>query len=122
MAAPRPSACCHSSSTNIAAPSASTSPLRSFANGLHDAEGPSASSHASVFSASHATRVPNESGASLPPANMISVSPLAMRRAASPMATADDEQAVENVRFGPVNPYSIPIHDAAALVMGISTL
>src|SRR3954471_2954158 len=117
MATPRPSAWFHSSSTSIAAPSASTSPLRSFANGLHDAEGPSASSHANVFSPSHATRVPNESGASLPPASMMSASPLAMRRAASPMATAEDEQAVEKVRFGPVNPYSIPIQDAAALVI-----
>ncbi len=45
-----------------------------------------------------------------------------MRRAASPMATADDEHAVEYVRFGPRSPCSMPIHDAAALVIASSTV
>jgi hypothetical protein len=35
------------------------------------------------------------SGASAPPASAIGVSPDRTRRQASPMATADDEQAVE---------------------------
>jgi hypothetical protein len=52
----------------------------------------------------------------------MSTSPLKIRRAASPKATADDEQAVEKVRFGPRSPYSIAIHAAAAFVMAESTV
>src|SRR5688572_23043389 len=101
MRAPRPSARPHDSSTTIAAPSPSTSPLRFLANGLHDADTSSGSSIANVFSASHAFKVPNVSGASLPPAIITLSSPVAMRFHASPIATADEEQAFEYVRFGP---------------------
>src|SRR5262245_49140545 len=101
MRAPRLFARSHDSSTSIAAPSPNTSPLRFFANGLHDFDGSSGSSTANVFSASHAFKVPNVSGASLPPAIITSRSPVAMRFHASPMATADEEQALEYVRFGP---------------------
>jgi hypothetical protein len=62
------------------------------------------------------------SGASAPPAIITSVSPEAMRRAASPIATEDEEHAVENVRLGPSIACSMPIHAAAALFMAISTL
>ena len=92
------------------------------ANGLQLAEASAGSSAAIVFSASHATSVPRLSGASLPPAIITSTWPEAMRSAASPIATADDEQAVEYVRFGPVKPWSMPIHAAAALFIAISTL
>ena len=70
-------------------------PAAVLAKGLHEAAGSSGSSVASVFNASHALSVPKLSGASLPPAIITSVSPQAMRRAASPIATADDEHAVE---------------------------
>jgi len=66
--------------------------------------------------------VPKLSGASAPPAIITSTSPAAMRRAASPIATADDEQAVENVRFGPSSACSRPIHAAGALFIASSTL
>ena len=72
--------------------------------------------------ASHAFSVPNVSGASVPPAIMASTSPAAMRRAASPIATADEEHAVEYVRFGPSSPWSSAIHAAGALFIAISTL
>src|SRR6188508_1779902 len=100
MRAPRLSARSHDSRTTIAAPSPNTSPLRFFANGLHDADTSSGSSTASVLSASHAFSVPKVSGASLPPAIITSSSPEAMRLHASPIATADEEHAVEYVRFG----------------------
>ena len=70
-------------------------PLRSRANGLHEAAGFRTSIAASVCSASQALSEPNASGASAPPASARSRSPLAMRSAASPIATADDEHAVE---------------------------
>ena len=70
-------------------------PLRSAANGLHDADGSESSTAASVCSASQALSEPNENGASAPPATARSSSPSRSRRQASPMATADDEQAVE---------------------------
>ena len=97
-------------------------PLRFFENGLHDADGSIASMAASVCSASQAFKEPNESGASAPPAIATSRSPPATRRQASPMATADDEQAVEYVRFGPRRSYSMPIQAAGALCMPISTV
>jgi len=55
----------------------------------------SVASLANVFNASHAFIVPKVSGASAPPATITSASPEAMRRAASPIATADEEHAVE---------------------------
>ena len=79
----------------MAAPSPSTSPLRSAANGLQLFAGSTGSGGASVFSASHATSVPRFRGASDPPAIITSTSPPAMRIAASPIATAEDEHAVE---------------------------
>src|SRR4030095_4571387 len=101
MRAPRAIARSHDSSTTIAAPSPSTSPLRFFANGLHDADTSSGSSIANVFSASQALSVPKVSGASLPPATCASSSPIAMRFQPSQIATADEEQALEYVRLGP---------------------
>src|SRR5262245_11336792 len=101
MRAPRASARSHDSSMTIAAPSPRTRPLRFFANGLHDVDGSSGSSAAMVFSASQAFSVPKVSGASLPPAIITSSSPVAMRFHASPIAIDDDEQALENVKFGP---------------------
>src|SRR5262245_59630733 len=106
----------------MAAPSPSTSPLRSFENGLHDADGSSGSSVASVFRASHAFSVPNVSGASAPPASISGAAPLRTRSQASPIATADEEHAVENVKFGPDNACSMPNHDAAALFIAINTV
>jgi hypothetical protein len=91
----------HDSSTIIAAPSPSTNPLRFLAKGLHDVDASSGSSVANVFSAAQAFSVPNVSGASLPPAIITSASPVAMRFQASPIATDDEEQALEYVRFGP---------------------
>src|SRR5688572_5048416 len=122
MWAPRLVARSHDSSTTIAAPSPSTSPLRAFANGLHEAEASSGSSVANVLSASQAFSVPNVSGASLPPAIITSSSPVEIRFQASAIATADDEQAVEYVRFGPKRRWSMPIHAAAALFIAISTV
>ena len=46
-----------------------------------------------------------------------SISPRRRRSHASPIATAEEEQAVEYVRFGPLRSYSMPIHAAGALVM-----
>jgi hypothetical protein len=80
---------------SIAAPSPSTMPLRFFENGLQEADGVSSSMLAKVCSASQAFNEPNERGASAPPAIARSRLPPATRNHASPMATADDEQAVE---------------------------
>src|SRR5687768_1010785 len=101
MRAPRSIARSHDSSTTVAAPSPSTSPLRFLANGWQEADASSGSSIANVFSASQALRVPKVSGASLPPAIITSSPPSAMRFQASPIATADEEQAFEYVRLGP---------------------
>ena len=70
-------------------------PLRFFENGRHDAEGSSASMVATVCSASQAFSEPGDNGASAPPAMATSSCPQATRIQASPIATADDEQAVE---------------------------
>ena len=70
-------------------------PLRLPAKGLHEADGSAASMLATVRSASQAFSEPKASGASVPPASAMSRSPWASRSQASPMATADDEQAVE---------------------------
>ena len=73
--------------------------------------------------ASHARSTPKVKGASVPPASMTSTSPERILCAASPRATAEDEQAVEYVRFGPVIPWSMPIQEAAALfIAGILRL
>ena len=97
-------------------------PLRFLENGLQDADGSPASIAASVCSASQAFSEPKDSGASEPPASARSSSPEATRRQASPIATADDEQAVEYVRFGPRSPCSMPIQPAGALCMPIRTV
>ena len=81
--------------TSMAAPSPSTMPLRFIENGRHDADGSSASIEARVRSASQAFNEPFDSGASVPPASATSSCPQATRIQASPMATVDDEQAVE---------------------------
>ena len=70
-------------------------PLRFAAKGLHDAHGAAVSMAASVCSASQAFIEPSDKGASAPPAMATSSSPRWMRSQASPIATADDEQAVE---------------------------
>ncbi len=95
MVAPRASARSQGSSTSIAAPSPSTMPLRFFENGRHDADGSSASIVATVCNASQAFSEPGDNGASAPPAIATSSSPRATRSQASPIATVDDEQAVE---------------------------
>ena len=89
---------------------------------MHDAAGSTGSSVASVFNASHAFKVPSVNGASAPPASITGAAPLRIRSQASPIATAEDEHAVENVRFGPERRCSIPIHDAAALFIAINTV
>jgi hypothetical protein len=66
--------------------------------------------------------VPSVNGASAPPASITGAAPLRILSHASPIATADDEHAVENVKFGPESPCSIPIHEAAALFIAISTV
>src|ERR1700692_2259081 len=94
-------------------------PLRFFAKGLHEVETSAESSLASVCSASQAFSAPKDKGASAPPAIATSRSPLRSRIQASPIDNAEDEQAVENVKLGPVTPYSMPIQAAGALVMPI---
>ena len=95
MDAPRARARSHGSSTSIAAPSPSTMPLRFFENGLHEADTSTGSTVANVCNAAQALSEPFDNGASAPPAIANSSSPRAMRCQASPIATADDEQAVE---------------------------
>ena len=70
-------------------------PVRFFENGLQDALGATTSLLASVCIASHAFIEPSASGASEPPATARSTAPLATRSQASPIATPEDEQAVE---------------------------
>src|SRR6185437_9783098 len=117
MDTPRATARSQSSSTRIAAPSPNTSPLRLAEKGLQEAEGSLGSSLARVCNASQAFSAPNDSGASEPPVMARSISPRRTRSDASPIETADEEQAVEEVRFGPLKSYSIPIQAAGALVM-----
>ncbi len=66
--------------------------------------------------------MPSVNGASAPPASITGAVPERIRSQASPIATADDEHAVENVKFGPDSACSIPIQDAAALFIAISTV
>src|SRR5450830_1450778 len=105
----------------MAAPSPNTMPLRFFEKGLHEADGCTTSMLASVCSASHAFIEPNESGTSDPPAMAISRLPLATRSHASPMATAEEEQAVEYVKLGPSSLFSMAIQAALALCIPIKT-
>ena len=79
----------------MAAPSPSTIPQRFLANGLQEALASISSMRASVRIACQAINDPNDRGASAPPAMATSSSPRRRRNHASPIATDDDEQAVE---------------------------
>src|SRR5437764_5540372 len=71
--------------------------------------------------ASQAFKMPRLNGASLPPVSARSVIPLRTIQYAWPMACAEEVQAVDIVKLGPVMPNSIEIWlaPALAIVLGI---
>src|SRR5207244_3197244 len=81
----RRSALSNDSSTNTAAPSASTNPLRSALKGRQAPSGCSLSTAITRID-SHERIAPNVNGASLPPASPASISPARMARKACPIA------------------------------------
>ena len=66
---------------------------------------------------SQALRLPQQNGASLPPAIARSTTPWRTSQKARPRAWAEDEQAVDRVKAGPVIPSSIDAWAAPALAM-----
>jgi hypothetical protein len=90
-------------------------------NGLQLADASDASAGASVRSACHAASTTCVSSASAPPATTASARPLRMACIASPMAIAEEEQAVEKFANGPRSPHFMATCDPAALVIAITT-
>jgi hypothetical protein len=104
-----------------AAPSPSTSPLRSFAERLAGRRRIDGSLRSRAFAALPKPACRASTALPLRP-RASPRAPLRILSHASPIATADDEHAVENVKFGPERRYSMPVQDAAALFIAISTV
>ena len=121
MVAPRARACDSSSSTSAAAPSPSTRPPRRLSNGLQLAAASAGSAGDSVRKACQAASMPGVSSASAPPATAASARPLRMACIASPIAIAEDEQAVEKLANGPRSPHFTATLEPAALFIAITT-
>src|SRR4051812_18306577 len=115
MSAPRATADSHSSSTRTAAPSLMMKPSRSASNGR---ETPTLDS--AVMLANPATEVV-VIDTSLPPVSIASHRPLAIKRAALPIACVDAEHAVTVVSHGPRQPYRIDSAADAPLAIIIGT-